>query len=475
MKKRKSSRTRLDFALAAVETPLFLLDERRKLIFFNRGCEALTGWTAGDALGRICDYASKPDPENIESLACNLCPPPEVYSGEPMSIDASIAHRDGTTRKQTVSFFPLLDGGRVVYVLGAVTGAGRAIVPGPKKPRHALHSELSELRHRVRQRYGVHTLVCRSEPMARVLAQIKLARSCAAPMHLEGENGTGKEHVARAIHGNDENDDGAFVPLDCRRMRAVDLKLTLRRLLKRGNDARGGGRDPETESGGGIVLFEPRTLYLAHVESLPRDLQEFVVSAFEPGRNGPRNPLRLLTSSTASLRQALDDDTVRSDFYYLATAVQIELPPLRRRLDDLALLGQAMLEDLNRLSDKQVAGFAEDVWARFRQYNWPGNLDELYAVVKEARDACTGETIRAGHLPFRFRAGMDAQAVGPKPSPAIVHLEQLLVQVELEHIQRALDQAGHNKTKAARLLGMTRTRLYRRMQSLGIADVEGDG
>jgi DNA-binding NtrC family response regulator len=313
-------------------------------------------------------------------------------------------------------------------------------------------------------RYSVGSLVCRSEPMMRVLEQIKLARSSRVPVYLEGEDGTGKEHIARTIHGESEESAGSFVPLDCRRMRAIDLKLAIRRLLKAEPDD---VIDPVP-----ISRFEPRTLYLSHVEQLPRDLQEMLVEALRPDRNGSQTPLRFMASSTVELQSALRDETIRSDFFYLATAVRIELPPLRGRADDLDLLAQSMLEELNRIAEKQVAGFTEEVWSRFRQYNWPGNLDELAAVVREARDACAGDSIRIGHLPFRFRAGLDAQAVGPKRAPAIPPLDKLLHDAETEHIRHALEQSGHNKSKAARLLGMPRAKLYRRMKTLGIADLE---
>jgi len=123
---------------------------------------------------------------------------------------------------------------------------------------------------------------------------------------------------------------------------------------------------------------------------------------------------------------------------------------------------------------RQVGGFADEVWTQFREYNWPGNVDELMAVVAEARAAAKGGVITAADLPFRFRAGRDAQAVGPPPKVAVEPLEQLLQRVEVEEIRRALDAARNNRSKAAELLGITRPRLYRRMQVLGIDRAEGD-
>jgi len=178
----------------------------------------------------------------------------------------------------------------------------------------------------------------------------------------------------------------------------------------------------------------------------------------------------LVAATTGDLRPAVDREDVLPELFYLLTPLSIELPPLRRRGEDLPLLAQHFLEAMNPGSDKQVTGLAEGVLEKFREYNWPGNLDELAAVLEEARTACRGSTIGLGDLPFRFRSGLDAQAVAPSATFSPEPLEEYLARIEAEQIRRALKQSRQNKSKAAELLGVTRARLYRRMEALGIDD-----
>jgi len=461
MKKRSRRSQKLESRLNEAETPLFVLDHRRRIVFFNEGCTGLTGWSLQEVADHVCEYTSDADPHSVEALTNSLCPPPDVLTGREMTVPAYLRHRDGSSVARLVKFFPLQDGdGQFQNILGIITPIHqpqRGIDPGPAQK---LHAELAAMRVSLRKRYGIDSLACRSEPMQRVLEQVSLARQSLASVLLEGEAGAGKQHVARLIHYQSEGRTRAFVPLECRRLSSLELKLALRRLLEA----------DETETSG--TSLQPGTLYLADIEALPRDLQQRVVEALRDNQLGPNSKLRMMASTEVDLRQAVDDDCIRGDLFYALSALHVELPPLRQRPDDLPLLAQSILESLNRDSERQVGGFSDQVWHQFREYNWPGNLDELTAVIQEARAKVSGTQIQVQDLPFRFRAGLDGQAVGPPLTPRPMPLEPLLAQVETEQIQRALEQSRHNKSKAAALLGITRARLYRRMQSLGIEDLE---
>ena len=152
------------------------------------------------------------------------------------------------------------------------------------------------------------------------------------------------------------------------------------------------------------------------------------------------------------------------------TSITIPVPPLRERTDELPLISQQLLEAHNRDQNRQVTGFAAEVLEAFRKYNWPGNVAELRSVIEEARAASKSSTIQASDLPYWFRAGIDAQAFGPSAAPQPRPLAPYLAEVETEQIRRALEQARNNKSLAAELLGLTRARLYRRMEALGIED-----
>jgi transcriptional regulator with PAS, ATPase and Fis domain len=157
---------------------------------------------------------------------------------------------------------------------------------------------------------------------------------------------------------------------------------------------------------------------------------------------------------------------------YALTICTIQVPSLRDRLEDLPLIAQQMLEDRNRLLGTRLEGFETRVIQAFEKYQWPGNLRELAVVVNEAGENATGETVSLDALPFRFRAGWDAQRTGPPVASVRQSLDDYLLQVERERIREVMELVQGNKTAAAELLGIPRPKLYRRLESLGLLDAQ---
>lgn len=460
MAKRGTRRIRLETALNAVETPVFVVDADRRVVFVNQGCEQLTGWATAEVHGRVCSLGSSAEPDSVDALTEALCPPPEVFSGERQQAPRYFSHREsGQTSARLVHFLPLHDGEANAFVMGVVTDVPAAGQPTATSIIAEVHAELAALRHDLRERFGSASLLTSdSAAMRRVLEQVQVAAATPAVIHLTGQPGTGREHVARAIHYGSDGGSRSFVPLDCKQLPPTELRESLRRLV-----------ETDWAEVSPTAALHPGTVCLQHIEFLSRDLQQRLVE-FVQSRRGDafRNQVRLMTISSADLAQLRCDETVVDDFYYLVTAFQIELPALVERGNDLRMLAQHFLEQQNRSAQRQVSGFSEDVWTQFEQYTWPGNLDELERVVTEAHSACSGSVIGTDDLPFAFRTGMDAQSLGPTPAARIEPLDQLLTRVEREHIMHALELASGNKAKAAKLLGMTRPALYRRIESLGL-------
>lgn len=425
-------------------TPLFVLDERRVVLVFNRGCEELTGWGAADVIGQPCHPVSEADPDKVEALTGVLSPPQHVLEGTPDVLSVHIRRRDGTDVQRKIQFVPLIDAGHEnpLRVLGILLPPDTV----QTAPLTSRRFELARLTAELHQKYRIDRLVAKSAMMTRVAAQIELARSGAPSVHLVGEPGTGKEHIARMIHYGGPLKSQRFVPIRCATGSHFELNRTLRRMFE------------ETEEG-----TQPGTVYLDRVERLPRDLQARIVE------QGTRTGLRLMSSSLAGLSR-LSEEEFDPRLACLLTSLVIEIPPLRDRGDDLPLLAQQILEELNRDRQPQREGFSPAVERAFLQYRWPGNMDELASVVQEAARRGSGPKIDVADLPFQFSAGMDAQSVGP-PAERI-DLDTFLARVEREQIERALDTARGNKTAAAELLGLPRARLYRRMTQLGLADSE---
>ena len=452
MAKRVRTTRRLEVWLKDTSVALFVLNANRRLVFFNAGCQQLTGWTPPDVLGQVCEFVTEADSNSSAALLACLTPPSNVWQGETVTVPTSISHRERDPISSHIHFFPLTDVDRKVQAALGVIQAPTAIVPtAGVSISQRIHVELAALRASARQQIGEGLLIGRSPGMRRVLGQLRLAQQSSVPVLFLGEPGAGREQMGRLIHEAGDRGRTAFVPLDCRRLTAQHLESTFKRIL-------------ESSQSDDLI---PGTIYLNHVDALPRDLQRLVLSVIELKR--PASP-RVMAAALNPLDRLVESDEFLAELHFELTTIVISIPSLRSRPEDLEPLAQFFLEELNRGEPDQITGFHDDVWQQFRRYNWPGNIGELRAVVTEARSVCKGPEIEPIHLPFRFRTGVSGQTIGPSTRKRPEALDPLLLRVEREQIELALAEARHNKAKAAELLGITRPRLYRRMEVLGIID-----
>ena len=455
MPKHARTTRRLEVWLKDTDLPLFVLNAQRRLVFFNHGCERLTGWTAADVLGQVCDYLSEPDALTPAALLAALAPPPEAWLGRPVDAPALLPRREADPLPRVIHFYPLPDDDQKVNALLGV------IVPVPEREQdertpntQRLHAELASLRQSIRKRFGEGTLIGRSPSIRRAFDQIKLAQPSTASVLFVGEAGVGKQHLARVLHYQSPLGKRAFVPLDCRRAATEDLEATLARM-----------RDDQQAD-----VLRAGAVYFDFIDAAPADFQSRLIEWLATN-SGP-HAARILAGSTRPLEPLVEAETFSRELYFALTTLVVEVPPLRDRREDLEPLAQHFLEELNRSAPQQVGGMTDDVWRQLRRYNWPGNTAELRAVIEAARAVCSSPLIAAEHLPFRFKAGVGAQALGPSIRPRPEPLDALLERIERDQIELALTESRQNKARAAELLGITRQRLYRRMEQLGVVDLE---
>jgi DNA-binding NtrC family response regulator len=266
-----------------------------------------------------------------------------------------------------------------------------------------------------------------------------------------GEPGTGKKEAARAIHYR-QIQPGALVPLACGVLEPNLLRGTLRSLATR--------RSADTAFNA-TLLLEDVDQFCSEAHA---DLWQLF--EFQP------NQVRVIATSTRS-QADLEAALANPRLMCALSTIAIRLPPLRDRVEDLPLLAQAFLERENVENPKQLGGFTPEALDALAAHAWPGNLDELTQVIQQIHAQARFGRVEVHDLPERIRWSSTA-AVHSTQADEPIDLEELLANLEKELIERAIARARGNKSKAAKLLGLNRPRLYRRLVQLGLAEEDPD-
>ena len=278
---------------------------------------------------------------------------------------------------------------------------------------------------------------------------------------IHGESGTGKELIARMLHSRSPRAGEPFVAINCA---AIPEGLLESELF---GHVRGAFTGASRESRGLFMEANRGTLLLDEVGDLPLELQPKLLRALEQREvrpvGGTRSfsyDARLVTSTHRDLRQLVDSGQFREDLYYRINVVSIDVPPLRDRGDDVLELAQHFVRKYAHKQGKAVRGFTEEAALHLLRYSWPGNVRELENAMEQAVALTHAETLDEGDLPLRVRRR--ARVSGVLTKHGIPTLEQL----ETEHIEQVLSRTKGNKSQAARLLGIDRRTLHRKLSKL---------
>ena len=280
---------------------------------------------------------------------------------------------------------------------------------------------------------------------------MELAAASRASVLLVGPPGSGRQHAANAIHyGRAAEAAGPLVPLACALLGAEMIRSTVEAAAAAVRPAR---RD------------SPGTLLLIQADQIPPEVQAELAAIL----SARLFPMRLIATAEQSLLEFARRGRCREDLAALLSTIAIELPPLAQRREDVPLLAQLFSEEANVRGGKQLGGFSPEALDRLDGYSWPGNLDELAQTVAQSHARADGPLVQAGDLPERLRWAAET-AIRPRRKDDTIDLDEFLGRIERELIRRTLARAKGNKAKAARLLGLTRPRLYRRMVQLGLEE-----
>jgi DNA-binding NtrC family response regulator len=324
-----------------------------------------------------------------------------------------------------------------------------------------LRQEVKQLRAELAHSYGLPKIIAADPKMATVLEMVERVADTSATVLINGESGTGKDLLARALHFSSAWREGPFVPINCA---AIPENLIESELF---GYARGAFTDARQAKNGLFIAARGGTLFLDEVGEMPMALQSKLLRAIEDKKIRPLGAIeeisvdvRIVAATNTDLEKAIENGRFRSDLYYRLSTVSLTVPPLRERPDDIPLLIKHFLSRASAESGRPVPEIDPQAMARLLRYPWPGNARELQNAIQRGVILARNNILTINELPPKV-GGLDfspsrmlSEAVDKRIS---------LDQLEHDYICAVLDAVNGNKTEAANILRIDRKTLYRKL------------
>jgi DNA-binding NtrC family response regulator len=361
-----------------------------------------------------------------------------------------------------------MKGGALDYLIKPVSTKDVLRLTGRAVREVGLRRELTRLRHEIYQEYSFHQLLGKSRSMQAVFELIRRVAEGPSNVLITGESGTGKELVAKAIHYNSDWREGPFVPVNCA---AIPEQLLESELF---GHVRGAFTDAKFDRRGLFEEAQKGTLFLDEISELPimlqakllRAIQEREIRRVGAGKSIPVN-VRIIAATNRHLLEEIKARRFREDLYYRLNVIEIQLPPLKERPDDIPLLVEHFLRKYSEASRKLRQEISESALGLLIDYSWPGNVRELENVIERATTLSPmGLKIIPADLPPNVR-GVE-RVVTEDAVERTLSLQEL----ELEYIRIILHKCAGNKYAAAQVLGIDRKTLYRKLAEIDGRQVE---
>lgn len=321
-------------------------------------------------------------------------------------------------------------------------------------------TRLTDLERELKDRHRYQNLIGKSPKMRQIYSLLKHLSNTRTSVLITGESGAGKELVAEALHYNTPGEIRPIVKVNCSALAENLLESELFGHVKgafTGAIAEKIGRFQKAD-GGTIFLDEIGDISPVIQLKLLRVLQE---RSFE--KVGDTTPIkvdvRIVAATNCNLREKIRQGKFREDLYYRLKVVELTLPPLRERIEDIPLLVDHFCQRFNAVFNKHIIGVNDEVMKCFLTYNWPGNIRELEHAIEHAFVLCHDDCIRSEHLPDEFQQDEETKNIPGSPE-------------DLELLRQALEKTGWNKSKAARLLGIHRRTVHRKINKYGLSESE---
>jgi PAS domain S-box-containing protein len=435
--------------LDAINEGVFTVDLHRRITGFNRAAERITGVRRKEAMGRHCFEVFRAD---ICETDCAVAK--ALKTGQPViSAAARIYTAGGRCVPIRISTALLRDTDN--RIIGAVETFQDL-------------TRIEQLEKKLEARYSFEDLIGRSPAMQSLFEILPRVAASQSTVLITGESGTGKELVARAIHNLSHRRKGPFVAINCGALPDALLESELF-----GYKA-GAFTDARKDKMGRFVAARGGTLFLDEIGDVTAAMQVRLLRAVQERSVEPLGAVhptpvdvRLVAATNKNLKTLVRQGQFREDLYYRIRVVELRLPPLRERREDIPLLVDHFIAGLNRLQGKEVAGVSNTVLMRLMEHDYPGNVRELENILEHAFVLCQQGRIDIDHLPPELRPTGTAEAtpVGPMTLKA---MERLM-------ITEALRRHDGNRQQVAAELGIDPSTLYRKIRALKIAFPATDG
>jgi PAS domain S-box-containing protein len=440
---------KVDTIIESLADGVFTVDQKLRITSFSKGMENLTGIRESDAIGAPCH-------EILNSDNCSgNCPFANTLErGYGLAnVRERIAGKDGDTLPVFISTAFLKDSSGNMELIATVKDL----------------SEIEKLRKDVNERYYFSNIIGKSSQMQEIFELIEVLSSADCAILIEGESGTGKELVSRAIHHESHRRNRPFVKVNCS---AIVEGLFESELF---GHIKGAFSGAIRDKIGKFELADEGILFLDEIADMPYSLQPKLLRVLQEkefqrvgGNQTHRADVRIIAAASEDLKRVVNAGIFRDDLFYRLNVVPLHIPPLRDRREDIPLLLEHFFQKAAKELNRSQPSISEEAEEALMHYSYPGNVRELINIVERLLVMCPNGNITAEDLPEEVRTDAKLSTESNKLLRQLPDGGARLQEVEKELILKTLAATSGNKVAAARMLGITRRRLYLRLSQYGL-------
>lgn len=432
-----------EIILESISDGVFTIDNDWKITSFNKAAEKITGIQRKEAIGRYC----------WDIFRSNMCER-DCALKKTMDKGKSFMNTSGYIINSKKKRVPITTSTSLL-----IDKKGK-IIGGVEVFRD--HSLVEELRKELSNQFQIENMASQSPSMKKIFKILPQIAKSDSSVLLEGETGTGKEIMAKAIHNLSDRKDKPFIAINCGALPDTLLESELF-----GHMA-GAFTGATKDKPGHFALAEGGTIFLDEIGETSAAFQVRMLRVIQEREIQPlggtkiiKTDIRIIAATNKDLADLVAVDKFRQDLFYRINVVGLRLPPLRNRMEDLPLLVDVFIQKLNRIKSKSVQGIDPEVLQIFMTHNFPGNIRELENIIEYAFVLCSTGIISHEHLPSKLWLSQDQIIENNDP-------EFLVKNAQAKTIMDALKENKYKRQAAADTLGIHKSTLFRRMKRLGL-------